>query len=84
MSASSIIESALDPFAQSLTPEAARRALEFRIDDATQARVDELARLAAIGQIDESQKWEYRELIEACDLVAILKSHARGVLSHAA
>ena len=84
MSASSIIESVLDPFAESLTLEAARKALEFRIDAETQARVDELAQLASSGQLTEEERQEYRDLIEACDLVAILKSRARQVLSQAA
>ena len=76
MSASSIIESILDPFAQSLTLEAAQKALESRIDVETQER-DELAHLASSGKITEEQREEYKELIEACDLVAILKSKAR-------
>ena len=84
MSASSIIESVLDPFTESLTPEAARRALEFHIDSETQSRVDELAQLASSGNLTGEQAREYRELIEACDLVAILKSTARQVLARAA
>ena len=84
MGASSIIESVLDPFTESLTPQAARKALEFRIDAETQARVDELAELASSGKITAEQQQEYRELIDACDLVAILKSKARQVISQAA
>ena len=81
MSAGSIIESVLDPFTESLTPQAARKTLDFHVDAETQARVSELAELASSGKITDAERREYRELVEACDLVAILKSRARQVIS---
>lgn len=83
MSAGSIIESVLNPFVESLTPQAARRTLDFRVDKETQARVDELAKRSQCGTITDAERTEYRELVEACDLVAILKSRARQVISAA-
>ena len=81
MNAGAILESVLDPFAECLTREAAQRIIGFRVDSETQARVDELAALARSGVLADEQRQEYRELVEAFDLVAILKSKARAVVS---
>ena len=80
MSAGTIVESILDPFAACLTKEAAAAALEFRPDAGTQARADALAELTKTGRLSEDEQREYHELIEAFDLVAILKSKARQTL----
>lgn len=80
MTASAILDSVLDPFANCVTPEAARQIIEFRPDAETQDRVDELAALANSGKLTVEQETEYRELIDAFDLVAILKSKARAAL----
>ena len=80
MTASAILDSVLAPFANCVTPEAARKIIDFRPDAETQARVDELAALASSGELTVEQKTEYRELIDAFDLVAILKSKARTAL----
>ena len=84
MSAGTIVESILDPVTASLSDEAARATLEFRVDAQTQARVNELAELARSGEITSDQRQEYHDLVEAFDLVAILKSKARKALSEAA
>lgn len=81
MTADAILEKMLDPIAQCLTREAARQILSFQVDHATRKRVDILAELARSGEINEEQKQEYRELVDAMDLVALLKSKARTVLS---
>ena len=81
MNAGAILESVLDPLTKCLTPEAARTIVDFQPDAKTQARVDELAVLARSGTITKEQRQEYRELLDAFDLVAILQSKARSVLS---
>jgi hypothetical protein len=81
MSTAEIIDAVLDPFTECLSPDAARRILQFHPDEATQARVSELAAKAPAGQLDEDERAQYRDYIEAFDLVAILKSRARAVLA---
>ena len=80
MTAGAILESVLNPFTECLTREAARRITGFRVDTETQERVNQLADLVCSGKITEEQEQEYRELVEAFDLVAILKSRARAVI----
>lgn len=81
MNAGAILETVLDPIAECLTSEAALRIIGFQVDSETQTRVDELATLARSGDLSDEQRQEYRELVEAFDLVAILKSKARAVVS---
>lgn len=81
MSTAEILNQVLDPFTDCLTPEAARKIIDFRVDPATQARIDDLAEKANSGQLTEAERATYHDYVETFDLVAILKSKARLVLS---
>ena len=81
MSTAEILDQVLDPFTDCLTPEAARKIVDFHVDVATQACVDELAAKADSGQLTDEERATYRDYVETFDLVAILKSKARAVLS---
>jgi len=81
MSTVEILDRVLDPFTECLTPQAARKIVDFRPDGDTQARIDELAAKADKGQLSEEERISYQEYVEAFDLVAILKSKARSVLA---
>jgi hypothetical protein len=81
MSTAEILERVLDPFTECLTPQAARRIIDFRPDDETKARIGELAAKADTGQLTDDERAEYHDYVEAFDLVAILKSKARSVLA---
>lgn len=82
MSAGTILETILNPLTECLSAEAAREIVQYTVDSETQARVDELAVKAQSGVLTKEETDEYRELIEAFDLVAILKSRARMVLKN--
>jgi hypothetical protein len=71
----------LDPIARCLTPEVARRITELRPDPAVAARVDVLAAKASEGLLTDDEKREYEGIIDAADIVGILKSKARAVLA---
>ncbi len=77
MSAHSILEEIFDPFTECLDHAAAEKILSFRIDAETKKRVDILRAKSNSGSLSEAERTEYRELIDAFDLVAILKSKAR-------
>ena len=83
MNAGTILEKILDPLTDCLTPEAASEIVRFTVDSETQSQVDRLAAKAQSGTLSEVESSEYRDLIEAFDLVAILKSRARLVLKEA-
>lgn len=71
----------LDPITECLTPEVAERIVKCRPDPRLQARVDQLAEKANDGQLSELERDEYRDIIEAIDVVAIIKAKARAVLA---
>jgi hypothetical protein len=72
--------SVLDPFTACLTPEVAKRIAGFRADAETQARVDQLADKANEGTLSAQEKAEYRQLVEAFDIITILQAKARSFL----
>jgi hypothetical protein len=71
----------LDPLSRCLDVESARRVVEFRIDPAIQARVDQLAERANEGLLTEEERAEYEDFIDAADFVAILKHEVRRHLT---
>ena len=71
----------LDPVAECLTPEVARRILAVQIDPEIQARVDDLAAKAGSGELTAGERAEYEDLIEKADLLGILKSLARQAVA---
>lgn len=80
MSTTEILNQVLDPFTDCLTAEAAKKIVEFHVDAATQARIDDLADKANAGELTEEERATYHDYVETFDLVAILKSKARTVL----
>jgi hypothetical protein len=76
-----ILDRFLDPIAECLTPEVAARIVKSRPSRRLQARVDELAHKANEGSLSERERDEYRDIVEAIDVVGIIKAKARAVLS---
>lgn len=72
----------LDPFTTCLTPEVAKRLVDFRADAETQALVDALADKANEGALSDQEQAEYRQLVEAFDLITVLQAKARSLLDH--
>jgi hypothetical protein len=71
----------LDPV---ITPELARQLVAYRADEATQARIDELAEKCNEGLLTSEERAEYEDFVSAIDLVSILQAKARRVLRQAA
>ena len=78
---STILDWFLDPVADCLTPEVARRIVALRLDPEIQARLDTLAAKANEGQLSSAERAEYEEFVEAIDLFSILKVKAKIVLA---
>lgn len=81
MSTAEILDRVLDPFTECLTLQAAQKIVDFRPDQETQSRIDDLAAKADRGQLSDDERATYQDYVEAFDLVAILKSKARSVLA---
>ena len=67
----------LDPLADCLTLESAERLLNYRVPPDVQSRIGELADKANAGTLTDAENVEYRDFVEAIDLVAILQAKAR-------
>lgn len=76
----SVFDRVLAPVTDCLTPDAARRILESRLDPAIQRRLDELAPKANFGTLTQAEHDEYAELIDAVELLAIFKAKSRLIL----
>lgn len=76
-----ILDKMLRPATDQMPPEFARKLLELRADEEFIARIDELRSKANAGQLTESEDQEYRESIEAIDIISLLQAKAKSVLS---
>ncbi len=70
----------LDPVTDCFTPQVARRVAELRADPQTQFRLDLLAAKANEGQLTPEEDIEYKQSIDAMDVLAILQAKARAYL----
>ena len=70
----------LDPIVECLTPQIALRLADLRADPETQDRLDALAHKANQGQLTPEEDAEYKQAIDAIDLLAILQAKARTYL----
>ncbi|MCO6456844.1 MAG: hypothetical protein J5I93_16215 [Pirellulaceae bacterium] len=70
----------LDPVTECLSKEGARRLVELRVDEATQARIDLLADKASDGSILPGERDEYEAYVETIDFIGILQARARALL----
>jgi hypothetical protein len=76
-----LLDRLIEPFAQCLTPEAARRVADLRAEPSLQRRVDELAEMANRGTLGETERAEYDQYLAAFHFVTILQARARQLLS---
>lgn len=79
-----VLDRILDPVADCLSPEAATRLVNLRLDPVTQRQLDELAAKANEGLLTQQERDDYETIIDGLDLVAILKAKARMILSRQA
>lgn len=80
----SYLDRLLDPLTDTLTPESASALLDLRADAEVEARIEELRRKANEGTLTPAEDAEYKDFIEAVDLVSILQAKARRFLSRQA
>lgn len=81
MSTTSYLDRLLDPVTEAFTPELARRIVELRADAETQARIETLRTKANDGTLTSEEDAEYKDFVEALDIVSIFQSKARKFLA---
>lgn len=77
----SYLDQMLEPVMEAFTPDVARKILNLRADAGLQQRVDELRRKANEGSLTPDEEADYREFVEAVDVISILQAKARRFLS---
>ena len=80
MSTTSYLKRFLEPVTDAFTTETARTFADLRADGELQAHVDDLAEKANNGTITPDEDAEYKAIIDAADLIAILQLKARRFL----
>jgi hypothetical protein len=81
MATVSSLDMFLDPVNGCLTPQVAQRIVDWRPDEATRKRIEELGRKADEGTLTSDEDAEYREYIDEGDVIALLQAKARKLLA---
>jgi hypothetical protein len=77
----SYLDRLLEPLEGEFTPEFARKVVELRADAELTAHIDELREKANAGTITPEEDAEYKDFVEAVDIIAVLQAKARRVLA---
>lgn len=81
----SYLDRLLDPLTAAFTPEVARAVLELRADSELEAHIAELRRKVNEGTLTPTEDAEYKDFVEAVDVISIIQAKARNFLAkHAA
>jgi hypothetical protein len=81
MTTTSCIDRLLDPLTEAFTPKMASALLELRADSELEARIGELRRKANDGTLTPGEDAEYKDFVEAVDLISIMQAKARRFLA---
>ena len=79
-----VLNRILDPLGRILTPEVARKLVDYRFDAKARGRIDKLARKCNEGELSEKERREYETYVYAIDFIAILQAKARALLKRSA
>ena len=81
MSTTNYLDRMLQPVTEAMSAEFANKLVGLRADDELLSRIEILRGKANQGTIIAEEEAEYREFVEAVDVISILQSKARRVLS---
>jgi hypothetical protein len=81
MSDMALLDQLLDPFTQCLDVESAQRVVKIGITPAVELRLNALAERANEGLLTGEDREDYEALINAADVIAILKLKAQRMLT---
>ena len=70
----------IEPFAECLTQEAARKIVALKADDSIQGRVDELADKSNAGTLADIEQSEFDRYLAAFNFGTILRARARRLI----
>lgn len=74
------LDQLVEPFAECLTPEAARRIVDLRASESLQSQVTSLSEKANLGTLTEAEKEEYDRYLAAYHFATIVQARTRKLL----
>jgi hypothetical protein len=77
----SYLDRLLDPLTEAFTPKLAAALLELRADSDLEAHIGELRRKANDGTLTPAEDADYKDFVEAVDLISIIQAKARRFLA---
>ena len=81
MATTSYLDRLLDPLTDAFTPKMASALLELRADSELEARIVELRQKANDGTLTAAEDAEYKDFVEAVDVISIMQVKARRFLA---
>lgn len=81
MATTSYLDRLLEPLTDAFTPELASALLELRADSELEAHINELRRKANDGTLTPAEDAEYKDFVEAVDLISVMQAKARRFLA---
>ena len=81
MATTSYLDRLLDPLTKAFTPKMADAILELRADAELEAHIAELRKKANDGTLTAWEDAEYKDFVEAVDLISIMQAKARRFLT---
>jgi hypothetical protein len=80
MSATGYLDQLLDPVTEILTPEVARKIVELKAGPVLETHIEVLRSKANEGTLSLEEDLEYKEFVEAVDVISIIQAKARRCL----
>jgi hypothetical protein len=77
----SYLERLLGPLTEAFTPKVAAALLELRADSELEAHIGDLRRKANDGTLTPTEDAEYKDFVEAVDVISIMQAKARRFLA---
>ena len=81
MATTSYLDRLLDPLTDAFTPKMAAALLELRADSELEAHIGELRRKANDGTLTAAEDAEYKDFVEAVDVISMMQVKARRFLA---
>jgi hypothetical protein len=81
MATTSYLDRLLEPLTDAFTPEVASALLQIRADSELEDHINELRRKANDGTLTPAEDAEYKDFVEAVDLISIMQAKARRFLA---
>ena len=77
----SYLDRLLDPLTEAFTPTMTAALLELRADSETEAHIGEFRRKANDGTLTPAEDAEYKDFVDAVDVISIMQIKARRFLA---